>query len=46
MSETVSAIQLSVNMSENLYSGLCHVMPVTGLKRPNTGKDDDDYDDV
>jgi hypothetical protein len=21
---------------------LCHEMPVTGLKRPNTGKDDDD----
>jgi hypothetical protein len=25
--------------------GLCHVMLVTGLKRPNNGKDDDDDDD-
>jgi hypothetical protein len=24
--------------------GLYHVMPVTDLKRPNNGKDDDDYD--
>jgi hypothetical protein len=24
--------------------GLCHVMPITSLKRPNAGKDDDDYD--
>jgi hypothetical protein len=23
-------------------TGLCHIMPVTGLKRRNTGKDDDD----
>jgi hypothetical protein len=22
--------------------GLCHVMPVAGLKRPYTGKDDDE----
>jgi hypothetical protein len=25
--------------------GLCHVMLVTGLKRPNAGKADDDDDD-
>jgi hypothetical protein len=25
-----------------MMEGLSHVMPVTGLKRPNTGKYDDD----
>jgi hypothetical protein len=25
-----------------MVEGLCHIMPVMGLKRPNTGKDDDE----
>jgi hypothetical protein len=27
-------------------AGLCDIMPVRGHKRPNTGKDDDDKDDI